>query len=232
MARKQAVGVCAVCGQKGAVTVDHIIARGFFSKEGEHRSGLPRVKLCHSCNNKKSQVENRLAILMQFSGDSPAAKAMFDSGRIERMLAENLKFKRMIGRNLVIDHKIDKNSILRTTMRIRLEPESIEDISIWLKMMFREFYYLWKNENVCKNIAMTCINPSSDEMHLYLDRMIESTQDRYLIGNIKQGWHVKIAKSLDGVMLFQCHFNGITQYVAASCDPHSSVIQQYSKVGY
>lgn len=226
------MGVCAVCGLKGAVTVDHIIARGFFPKEGEYRSGLPCVNLCYPCNNKKSQIENRLAILMQFAGDSPAAKSMFESGRIERMLAENLKFKRMIGRNLMIDHKIDRNSILRPITRIRLEAGNIEDISIWLKMLFMEFYYLWKSESICKNVAMTCINPPSDEMHSYLDSMIESTQDIYSIGNFNQGWHVKIAKSPDNLMLFQFHFNGITQYVAASCDPNSSVIRQYSKVGY
>lgn len=232
MPKKPVIGVCAVCGRRSVLTVDHIIARGFFSKSGGHRDGLPRVNVCLDCNNKKSKIENSLVIIMQFGGNSEAANAMFDLGRIDKMLTENLKFSRSLGRNIKIRHELDEDSILNPIAQIKLDDDIVEDLSQWLKMMFLEFYFLWKSENICDTVAMTCINPPSGDVHAYLDGLIESTSDRYTDGNTHQGWNVKIAKSQDGVMLFQFHFNGITQYVAASCDPNSVVIRQYSKVGY
>lgn len=148
------------------------------------------------------------------------------------MLAENLKFKRSLAQNLKVRHRIDENFTLRPMAHIKLDNDIIEDLSQWLKMMFIEFYFLWKGENICSDVAITCINPPSREAHAYFDGLIESTADKYFNGNSQQGWNVKLAKSQDGVMLFQFHFNGIIQYVAASCDPKSVVIRQYSKVGY
>jgi hypothetical protein len=65
MAKKPSVGtICTYCCERGADTWDHVVARAFFLKQ--HRSEARKVPACRDCNQKKSELESELAIVLPF----------------------------------------------------------------------------------------------------------------------------------------------------------------------
>ncbi len=68
--------ICIYCNEAPAESKDHTVARNFFLVE--HRDNLPRVLACKRCNNKKSQLEKYLMIVLAFGAKHPDAKRNLD----------------------------------------------------------------------------------------------------------------------------------------------------------
>ena len=62
---------CVYCGVRMATTADHIFARNFFVID--ERQDLPKAPACHTCNNRKSQLEQYLQSVMPLGANHPNA---------------------------------------------------------------------------------------------------------------------------------------------------------------
>jgi len=65
MKRKFRKEVCVYCNDAPAESSDHVVGRKFFLEE--RRGDLPQVPACEPCNNRKSQLENYLMIVLGLS---------------------------------------------------------------------------------------------------------------------------------------------------------------------
>lgn len=70
MKQKFGDGICIYCGA-AAESSDHVLARKFFLVE--RRGDLPQAPACKRCNNRKSQLENYLMIVLPFGAKNADA---------------------------------------------------------------------------------------------------------------------------------------------------------------
>lgn len=230
--KKWAGKKCAYCGIAEWTTEDHVFARAFFSKSGNFRANLPKVPACSQCNSLKSNLENRIPVLLQFAGDTASSLSMFETGQIEKNLSENLKLWRLLKEGFEeMDVRTDGGVHYRTYI-IKLGEEMINDISSWIKLIAKAIFFLWKDEPLSEVGSLVPLNPPSSEANEYFNSLIDNTPSKFSVGNTEQGWALEAAESEDGVKLFKVMFNSIVQYVAYFEDTNSSVARQFTRVGY
>jgi 5-methylcytosine-specific restriction endonuclease McrA len=71
MSKKFKGKTCAYCGEREAITGDHVFAREFFLPSD--RADLPQAPICGECNNEKSKLEHYLTTVLPFGGRHPAS---------------------------------------------------------------------------------------------------------------------------------------------------------------
>ena len=62
---------CIYCGKAASESSDHVVGRNFFLVE--RRDNLPQAPACKRCNNRKSQLENYLMIVLPFGAKNADA---------------------------------------------------------------------------------------------------------------------------------------------------------------
>lgn len=72
MSKKYKGKLCVYCGEKPSTGGDHVFAREFFLPK--HRTGLPQVPACDTCNGEKSELEHYLTTVLPFGGLHPGAR--------------------------------------------------------------------------------------------------------------------------------------------------------------
>lgn len=91
MSKKFKEELCAYCGERSAVTGDHIFAREFFLTED--RADLPQAPICTQCNNEKSKLEHYLTTVLPFGGRHASSAENLGS-IVPKRLARNAKLHR------------------------------------------------------------------------------------------------------------------------------------------
>lgn len=79
-------GVCAYCGKRGSMTVDHVIPRGLFLKPPP--PGLPTVTACTEWNNAKAKDDVFLRDLLAMDvigGSSAEVQTLMDTTILRAM---------------------------------------------------------------------------------------------------------------------------------------------------
>jgi len=94
MGKKFKGKTCAYCGEREAVTGDHIFAREFFLPG--NRANLPQAPICDECNNEKLKLEHYLTTVLPFGGRH-SASAEDLSSMVPKRLANNAKLHRELG---------------------------------------------------------------------------------------------------------------------------------------
>jgi SEC-C motif len=83
MKRKFRNEVCIYCNDAPAESSDHVVSRKFFLEE--RRGDLPQAPACKRCNNRKSQLENYLVIVLGFGAKHRDAAVNLKTQVIHRL---------------------------------------------------------------------------------------------------------------------------------------------------
>ncbi|WP_288434507.1 hypothetical protein [uncultured Deinococcus sp.] len=127
---------------------------------------------------------------------------------------------------------IDQAGGVRRAGIIRLDKNTVGEMSKWLKMVSQAIYFLKYEKAMSGDWEMFPINPVGVDQVKYFDEIIVLTEESISMGNSSQAWGLHGAFSEDGVMLFRIEFNSIIQFVVAIHKTKTSLISQYAAVGY
>ena len=224
---------CAYCGSSDAESQDHIIARGFFSKDQKYRENIPQVPSCKICNGHKSELENWVSVLLQFGGSSEASRKMIDD-RLKVIFERNKTISEYFKENLNITENQHGGEIVYDQAIIKIDNDLLDTISSWFKYILRASYYLWRDFIACSEWSFVTLNPPNIEVYKYFSDMIDlsDTNSKHEIHHENGSWLVKLAESEDGLILGRVDFNSISQFVLVVKDSTSTTAQTWKKLGY
>jgi hypothetical protein len=108
---------CVYCGKAASESSDHVVARKFFLVE--QRGDLPQAPSCERCNNRKSQLENYLMIVLPFGAKNADAAEI-----LRKLVLPRLENKA----NAKLLRKLQKGYDRSGGMSIPFEPQPMEEL--------------------------------------------------------------------------------------------------------
>lgn len=172
-------GLCAYCCQTEAATAGHVIARGFFPLE--LRGNLPKVGACKVCNNKKSQLEHRLTLIMPFGARHSGASESLQA--VEGKIAKNQKLLRWLAEGLRYTLRSVDGSPWQLEMTVPAPSQDIEELGAYIVKGLARHHW---NLDIGPGIFVRASFLKAHEAAAF-ERFFEGKAKERLSGNLGEG---------------------------------------------